>query len=172
MNEISGAIVDAAYKVHTTLGPGLLESVYEAAMEYELRKRGLRVVRQVPIPVVYEEVRLEEGFRADLIVEDKVIVELKSVEAVYPVHKKQLLTYLRLADKRLGLLINFGASLIKDGISRIANGYKTLPLCASAPLREPSNPVTYTAPQFAWQTLVREPPISCRNCASHTNNSG
>ncbi|MDJ0615941.1 MAG: GxxExxY protein [Calothrix sp. MO_192.B10] len=122
MNEISGAIVDAAYKVHTTLGPGLLESVYEAAMEYELRKRGLRVVRQVPIPVVYEEVRLEEGFRADLIVEDKVIVELKSVEAVHPVHKKQLLTYLRLADKRLGLLINFGAPLIKDGISRIANG--------------------------------------------------
>ncbi|MDJ0795733.1 MAG: GxxExxY protein [Calothrix sp. MO_167.B12] len=121
-NEIAREIVDAAYKVHTTLGPGLLESVYEAAIEYELRKRGLWVVRQVPIPVIYEEVRLEEGFRADLIVEDKVIVELKSVEAVHPVHKKQLLTYLRLADKKLGLLINFGASLIKDGISRIVNG--------------------------------------------------
>ena len=122
MNDISGAIIDAAYKVHTTLGPGLLESVYEAAMEYELRKRGLRVVRQVPIPVVYGEVRLEEGFRADLIVEDKIIVELKSVENVHPVHKKQLLTYLRLSNKKLGLLINFGAYLIKDGISRIANG--------------------------------------------------
>ena len=122
MNEISGAIVDAAYKVHTTLGPGLLESVYEAAMAYELRKRGLSVVRQVVIPVVYEEVRLEEGFRADLIVEDKIIVELKSVETIHPVHKKQLLTYLRLSNKKLGLLINFGAYLIKDGISRIANG--------------------------------------------------
>jgi len=122
MNEISGAIVDAAYKVHTTLGPGLLESVYEVAMEYELRKRGLRVVRQVPIAVVYGEVRLEEGFRADLIVEDKIIVELKSVETIHPVHKKQLLTYLRLSNKKLGLLINFGAYLIKDGISRIANG--------------------------------------------------
>lgn len=121
-NEIAREIVDAAYKVHTGLGPGLLESVYEAAMEYELRKRGLRVVRQVPIPIVYGEIRLEEGFRADLIVEDKIIVELKSVETVHPVHKKQLLTYLRLSNKKLGLLINFGAYLIKDGISRIANG--------------------------------------------------
>jgi GxxExxY protein len=121
-NEVAREIVDAAYKVHTTLGPGLLESVYEAAMEYELRKRSLWVVRQVSIPVVYEQVRLEEGFRADLIVEDKIIVELKSVETIHPVHKKQLLTYLRLTDKRLGLLINFGTILIKDGISRIANG--------------------------------------------------
>lgn len=120
-NEISGAVVDAAYKVHTTLGPGLLESVYETVMDFELRKRKLQVRRQVIIPVVYEGVVLDEGFRADLIVQDQVIVELKSVEAVHPVHKKQLLTYLRLADKRVGLLINFNVSLIKDGISRVVN---------------------------------------------------
>jgi GxxExxY protein len=120
-NEISKQIVDVAYKIHTTLGPGLLESVYETVMAYELTKRGLRVVRQQPIPVVYESVHLEVGFRADLIVESKVVVEIKSVEAVAPVHKKQLLTYLRLADKRLGLLINFDTELIKDGISRVVN---------------------------------------------------
>ncbi|MBD6616727.1 GxxExxY protein [Komarekiella sp. 'clone 1'] len=120
-NEISGAIVDAAYKVHTSLGPGLLESVYETVMDFELRRGKLQVRRQVVIPVVYEGVVLEEGFRTDLIVEDKVIVELKSVEVVHPVHKKQLLTYLRLADKRVGLLINFNVSLIKDGISRVVN---------------------------------------------------
>ncbi|BAY24734.1 hypothetical protein NIES2100_45310 [Calothrix sp. NIES-2100] len=121
-NEIAKEIVDAAYKVHTTLGPGLLESVYQAAMVYELRKRGLRVEVEKPIPVIYEDVHLEVGFRADLIVEDKVIVENKSVETLHPVHKKQLLTHLRLANKRLGLLINFGALLIKDGISRVVNG--------------------------------------------------
>lgn len=121
-NEVAKEIVDAAYKIHTTLGPGLLESVYQAVLEYELRKRGLRIEADQPIPVVYEGVHLEVGFRADLIVENKVIVELKSVEAVHPVHKKQLLTYLRVANKRLGLLINFGAFLIKDGISRVVNG--------------------------------------------------
>lgn len=120
-NEIAREIVDAAYHIHTTLGPGLLESVYEAVLAYELEKRGLRVDRQKPIPVMYEEVWMEEGFRADLVVEDRVIVELKSVETVSPVHKKQLLTYIRLADKRLGLLINFGAALIKEGITRIVN---------------------------------------------------
>jgi GxxExxY protein len=120
-NEIARVIVDAAFKVHTTLGPGLLESVYEAALEYELKKRGLGVGRQEPLPVVYEDVRLDEGFRIDLLVEDKVIIELKSVEQVAPVHKKQLLTYLRLADKRLGLLINFGTALIKEGITRVVN---------------------------------------------------
>ncbi|MBD2210241.1 GxxExxY protein [Nostoc linckia FACHB-104] len=120
-NEISGAVVDAAYKVHTTLGPGLLEAVYETVMDFELRRRKLQVKRQVIIPVVYEDVILDEGFRADLIVEDKVIVELKSVESVHPVHKKQLLTYLRLANKRVGLLINFNVSLIKDGISRVVH---------------------------------------------------
>ncbi|RCJ15209.1 GxxExxY protein [Nostoc sp. ATCC 43529] len=121
INEVSGAVVDAAYMVHTSLGPGLLESVYETVMDFELRRRKLRVQRQVLIPVVYGGVVLEEGFRADLIVQDEVIVELKSVESIHPVHKKQLLTYLRLADKRVGLLINFNVSLIKDGISRVVN---------------------------------------------------
>jgi GxxExxY protein len=121
-NEIATQIVDAAFKIHTTLGPGLLESVYQKVMVHELRKRGLEVIEEQPIPVVYEDVHLEVGFRADLIVGGLVIVELKSVEAVAPVHKKQLLTYLRLADKKLGLLINFNVELIKNGISRVANG--------------------------------------------------
>ena len=120
-NEIAREIVDAAYKVHTTLGPGLLESAYETVLAYELRKRGLVVDLQKPMPVIYEDVTIEVGFRADMIVEDKVIVELKSVEHTSPVHKKQLLTYLRLADKRLGLLINFGSTLIKNGITRVVN---------------------------------------------------
>lgn len=120
-NEISRQIVNAAYKVYTTLGPGLLESVYEVVLTYELQQRGLQVARQVALPVVYELLHFDEGFRADLIVEDKVIVELKSVEKIARVHSKQLLTYLRLADKRLGLLINFGENLIKDGITRIVN---------------------------------------------------
>ena len=120
-NEIAKQVVDVAYKVHTTLGPGLLESVYEAVLAYELDKRGLGVARQWPIPVVYESLQLEVGFRADLIVEEKVIAEIKSVEHIAAVHKKQLLTYLRLADKRLGLLINFNEALIKNGITRIVN---------------------------------------------------
>ncbi len=120
-NEVAKIIVDAAFTVHTRLGPGLLESVYEAIMEYELAKRGLHVAHQRPMPVIYEEIRLKIGFRPDLIVEGKVIIEIKSLERIAPVHKKQLLTYLRLADKRLGLLINFGEALIKDGISRIVN---------------------------------------------------
>lgn len=123
-NEVAKLIVDAAYHIHVKLGPGLLESVYESVLAYELRKRGLSVVRQQPIPVVYDDLHFDEGFRADLIVNDLVIIELKSVEKVHPVHKKQLLTYLRLADRRLGLLINFGEALIKDGISRIANNMK------------------------------------------------
>ena len=121
-NEIAKEIVNAAYHIHVTLGPGLLESVYEATLTHELQKRGLSVIRQQPIPVVYESVHLEMGFRADLIVGGKVIVEIKSVEALAPVHRKQLLTYLRLADKRLGLLINFNSELIKDGIARVVNG--------------------------------------------------
>ncbi len=121
-NDIAKEIVDAAFKVHTVLGPGLLESVYEAVLAYELEKRGMRVARQLALPVVYETVKLDEGFRADLVVEDKVIVEMKSVETLAPVHKKQLLTYLRLSGCKLGLLINFGAPYIKDGIKRIING--------------------------------------------------
>ena len=121
-NEVARLIVDAAYKVHTTLGPGLLESVYEEVLAHELRKRDLKVLRQEPIPLVYESVQLELAFVADLIVEDLVVVELKSIELVAPVHEKQLLTYLRLVDKKLGLLIIFGDNLIKNGISRVVNG--------------------------------------------------
>ena len=121
-NEIATKIVDACCAVHTTLGPGLLESVYESVLTYELENRCLKVQRQQPIPLKYENIQFDEGFRADLVVEGKVIVELKSVENVAPVHKKQLLTYLRLADKKLGLLVNFGSNLIKDGITRVING--------------------------------------------------
>lgn len=120
-NELSKIIVNAAFKIHTMLGPGLLESVYEAVMSHELKKSGLSVVNQQAIPVVYEDVQLEIGFRADLIVEDKVIVEIKSVETVLPVHKKQLRTYLILTGKHLGLLINFNVELIKNGITRVVN---------------------------------------------------
>jgi GxxExxY protein len=121
-NEIATIIVDCAYKVGVTLGPGLLESVYEAALAYELQKRGLRVERQVPIPVRYDDIYLDVGFRADLLVETKVIVEMKSEETCKPIHKKQCLTHIRLADKRLGLSINFGMERIKDGITRLVNG--------------------------------------------------
>jgi len=120
-NEIAKKIVDAAYHVHKKLGPGLLESVYEIVLAHEIGKRGLKAERQVPISITYEDLKLDDAFRADLIVQDKVILELKSVEKVAPVHKKQLLTYLRLSNKRLGLLVNFGAPLIKDGISRVVN---------------------------------------------------
>jgi GxxExxY protein len=121
-NELSQQIVDAAYRIPTTLGPGLLESVYGLTLAGELEQRGARVARQSEVPVVYPGTRIEAGFRADLIVEDQVIVEVKSVETLAPVHKKQLLPYLRLANKRLGLLINCHVALIKDGITRIANG--------------------------------------------------
>ncbi|MBU5613394.1 GxxExxY protein [Geomonas azotofigens] len=120
-NEIASVVVDASYKVHKTLGPGLLESVYETVLAYELQLREIPVCRQRPLPVIYESLVLDEGYRADLIVADKVIVELKSVEKIIPVHKKQLLTYLRLSNMRLGLLINFGDNLIKDGITRVVN---------------------------------------------------
>lgn len=120
-NEISKIIVDACYKIHVKLGPGLLESVYEEILAFELQVRGLKIQRQLGIPVVYECKRMDLGFRADLIVENAVIIEIKSVETIAPVHQKQLLTYLRLADGRLGLLINFNESLIKKGIQRIVN---------------------------------------------------
>ncbi len=114
-------MVNSAFNVHVNLGPGLLESVYEAVLAYELEKLGCQVIRQQAIPVVYESVQLDVGFRADLIVNDKVIIEIKSIELVAPVHKKQLLTYLRLTNKKLGLLINFNVDLIKDGITRLVN---------------------------------------------------
>jgi GxxExxY protein len=123
-NEIAREIVDSAFKIHTMFGPDLLETVYENLLEIELKKRNLHVLRQQAIPLVYERLRLKVGFRADLLVQGKVIVEIKSVEQLAPVHKKQLLTYLRLADKRLGLLINFNTALIKDGIVRLVNQLK------------------------------------------------
>jgi GxxExxY protein len=121
-NEISREVVDAAYKIHRKIGPGLFESVYERIMRYELERRGLLVLTQHPVPVVYESVEIDDAFRADLIVQDKVIVELKSIETLAAVHKMQLLTYLRLSGLRLGLLINFNVPIIKSGIIRVANG--------------------------------------------------
>lgn len=120
-NEVAKQIVDAAYAVHTRLRPGLLESMYEAVIACEIEQRDLRADRQVAIGIRYDNLSVPEAFRADLVVENKVIVEPKSVEAVAPVHKKQLLTYLRLADKGLGRLINFGAETIREGIHRVAN---------------------------------------------------
>lgn len=120
-NEVAKQIVDAAFQIHEKLGPGLLESVYETVLAYELLKRGLAVQRQWPIPLVYEALKMDHGFRADLIVEGCVIVEIKSLDLVPPVAYKILLTYLRLADMRLGLLINFREELIKDGIKRVVN---------------------------------------------------
>ncbi|MCU0333397.1 MAG: GxxExxY protein [Ignavibacteriaceae bacterium] len=120
-NEIAKIVVDCCYKIHTTLGPGLFESVYEKALIYELEKRGLNFEQQKGIPVYYDNVKMEMGFRADIIVENKVILELKSQEVLAPVHSKQLLTYLRVTGLKLGLLINFGEALIKNGIHRIVN---------------------------------------------------
>ncbi|GAK56234.1 hypothetical protein U27_03196 [Candidatus Vecturithrix granuli] len=121
-NEISKVVIDRSIKVHNLLGPGLLESVYEEVLAYELTKANLGCRRQVGIPVVYENVRMDIGFRADILVDDKVILELKSVETVLPLHKKQLLTYLRLSGLKLGLLLNFNVKLLKEGITRIVNG--------------------------------------------------
>lgn len=121
-NEISREIVDTAYYIHSTLGPGLLEAVYEEIMYYELIKKGLKVDRQRGLPVFWEDRKMDIGFRADLFVENKVIVELKSVEILAPVHPKILLTYLRVTDIKLGLLINFNVPIIKSGITRIVNG--------------------------------------------------
>jgi len=120
-NEIARIIVDCAFQIHVKLGPGLLESVYEAVLEHELRKRGLTAVTQQPMPVVWDDVKLDIGFRADMVVGGRVVVEIKSVEAVAPVHPKQLRTYLRLMDMKLGLLINSNVPLIKDGITRVVN---------------------------------------------------
>jgi GxxExxY protein len=121
-NAVAKEIVDVAFRVHSAMGPGLFENVYEAIMASELEKRGLRVSCQQIVPVVYKGTRFEMGFRADLVVDDKVIVEIKSITEIAPVHRKQVLNYLRLANLRLGLLINFNVALIKDGITRVANG--------------------------------------------------
>lgn len=121
-NELSKIIVDLCFKVHNRLGPGLFESVYEEILFYELRKAGLLVFRQQGIPVIWEEIYLEKGFRADLIVENKLLIEIKSVELLSPLHFKQVQTYLKLTELKLGLLVNFNESLIKNGIRRVVNG--------------------------------------------------
>ena len=121
LERVATAIVDSAYKVHVTLGPGLLESVYVACLAHELTLRGHRVRREVPVPVIYEGLKLDSGFRIDLLIDDAVVIEAKSVESMHPVFKAQLLTHLKLADKRLGFLINFNTKFIKDGITRVAN---------------------------------------------------
>lgn len=122
-NEITGVIVDTAINIHKKLGPGLLESVYQVILEYELTKRGLHVEREKPIPVIWDNIRMDLGFRADLVVEGKILVELKSVEEMAQGHAKQVLTYLKISGLRVGLLINFGTALLKDGIQRIISGY-------------------------------------------------
>ena len=121
INEVSGSVVDAAMKVHTALGPGLLESAYEACLLHELRKRGRKILSQVALPVVYDGVKIDVGYRIDLLVEDVVIVELKAVEKLLPIHDAQLLSYLKLGGYRLGLLINFNVLHLKDGIKRKVN---------------------------------------------------
>lgn len=121
LNSITEAIIGAAIEVHKVLGPGLLESTYEVCLLHELGKRGLKVEKQVPIPVVYDTVRLDAGYRIDLLVEDEVIVELKAVDTLHPIHEAQLISYLKLSDKKIGLLINFNVKLLKNGVKRIAN---------------------------------------------------
>jgi GxxExxY protein len=121
-NQIGEAVIAAGIQVHRALGPGLLESVYETILAYEFQRRGLHVRRQVPIPIAYEGLNFDEGFRADLIVHDRVIIELKSVVQLTPAHRKQLQTYLRLSGLRLGYLFNFGEALLRDGNVRAVNG--------------------------------------------------
>ena len=117
-NDISGAVVDAAMKIHSALGPGLLESAYAVCLKHELVKRGLRVTSEVPLPVVYDGVKLEAGYRLDLVVGDTVVVELKAIEALAPIHQAQIISYLKLSGKPIGLLINFHSLHLKDGIKR------------------------------------------------------
>ncbi len=121
LNELSEKIIGCAIKVHRTLGPGLLESAYEVCLVHELRKAGLKVERQVSLPIIYEGIQLDAGYQLDVIVEDKIILELKAVENLLPIHEAQLLTYLKLANKKLGLLINFNVTLLKNGIKRKMN---------------------------------------------------
>ncbi len=125
-NEIATKVMDACFVVHRELGPGLLESVYEAVLARQLTDMGLKVERQVAVPIRFQGMEFDEGFRADLIVEEKLIIELKSVERLQPVHSKQLLTYLRLTNNHLGLLVNFGENLLKDGFKRVVNGLDVL----------------------------------------------
>ena len=121
-NELAKIVFDRGLKIHRTLGPGLLESAYEACLHYELAKQGIYAERQVPMPLVYEEVRMDAGYRIDLKVENKLIIEITSVEAICDLHLAQLLTYLKLSGCKLGLLINFNTPLFKDGVRRLING--------------------------------------------------
>ena len=121
LNEITEAIIGAAIEVHRALGPGLLESAYVTCLVYELRERGFKVLQEVPLPLVYKEVKLDCGYRLDLLVNDAVIVEVKSVESLAPIHEAQLLSYLKLADCKIGLLINFNVKMLKYGVKRLAN---------------------------------------------------
>ncbi|MDO9184571.1 MAG: GxxExxY protein [Bacteroidia bacterium] len=120
-NEISYKVIGAAIELHKNLGPGLLESVYENALAYDLREAGLDVKQQIPMPLIYKEVNMDNGYRLDLLIENKVIIEIKSVESIAPVHFSQTLTYLKLSNTKLGLLINFNTDKLKDGIHRIVN---------------------------------------------------
>jgi len=123
MNQITGNIIGAAMAVYTALGPGLLENAYEGCLVYELRKRNFKVDQQLVLPVYYDGLKIDVGYRLDILVEDVIIVEIKSIEKLAPIHEAQLLTYLRLSDKRLGLLINFNAIHLTDGIKRVANKF-------------------------------------------------
>lgn len=132
-NRIGGIVIEKAIQLHRDIGPGLLETVYEVLLAHSLEESGLRVQRQVIMPIQYHNIEFDEGFRADLVIQDKVILELKSVERINPAHKKQLLTYLELSGLKVGYLLNFGEALMKDGITRIING--RLPPCSPC-LRE------------------------------------
>jgi GxxExxY protein len=159
-NQIAKEVVDAAVKVHRELGPGLLEIVYEVVLAKELESRGLRVERQVPVPIVYGGLRFEEGFRADIIVEGKVILELKSVEQIGKVHAKQVFTYLKLKGLKLGFVLNFGANLMKEGIERVVRGLSEENLGVLASWRETQRgfePGTLpNAPSVFWSRLPRQ----------------
>jgi GxxExxY protein len=123
LDEITGRIIGAAIEVHRHLGPGLLESAYESCLAFELKRLGLRVEEQKPLPVVYKSVKLDCGYRLDLVVEDEIIVEIKAVEKILPIHEAQVLSYLRLAHKRVGLLMNFHVTVLKNGLKRIVNEF-------------------------------------------------
>ena len=123
MNKISGIIIEAEMKVHSALGPGLLEGSYEACLLHELRKLGVKVLSQVSLPIIYDGTKIDAGYRIDLMVEDSVIVELKAVEKILPIHEAQILSYLKLSGKKLGLLLNCNVVHLKNGIKRIANGF-------------------------------------------------
>ena len=123
LNSISEAVIGAAIEVHRALGPGLLESAYQACLAYELEQRGLAATREVPLPVVYGEVTLNCGYRLDLVVENAVVIEVKAVDKLVPIHEAQLLSYLKLSDRRLGLLINFHVTMLRDGLRRVVNRF-------------------------------------------------